>query len=357
MPPVMGSAAFIMAEFTGIPYSKILLCALIPALLYYLAVFVMVHLEARKIGILPSKGVDPELSMKKLIKKSYLFLPLVVLVIILANGYSPTYSVMFSLVSVVVISFFDRKTRLGIKKILNCLVVGAKGVLGVAMACSCAGIVVGVINYTGVGVRLSALLLTLSQNNLMLALVLTAVTALILGMGLPTTPSYIVVATLLVPAIIRMDVPVIAAHLFAFYFANISGITPPVALAAYTAASLSKSDPMKTGYQAFFLGIASYIVPFMFVFNPVLLLMGDNPMDMIQAVITSAIGVMFLAAAVEGYFVKDMPLFQRIPLIAGALMLIKPGLITDIIGLTLGLIIIAPLYLSGRKGKTERQTT
>lgn len=356
MPPVMGSAAFIMSEFTGIPYSKILLCALVPALLYYLAVFIMVHLEARKIGILPSKEENPELKMKRLLKKVYLFLPLVVLVIILANGYSPTYSVMFSLVSVIIISYFDKNTRLGLRKILNCFVSGAKGVLGVAMACSCAGIVVGVINYTGVGVRLSALLLDLSQNNLMLALVLTAVTALILGMGLPTTPSYIVVATLLVPAIIRMDVPVIAAHLFAFYFANISGITPPVALAAYTAASLSKADPMKTGYQAFFLGIASYIVPFMFVFNSELLLMGDHIGTTILAVISSGIGVAFLATAVEGFFVKNISILQRIPLIAGALMLIKPGWITDIIGLVLGLAVILPLYLLGRKNKMNKQT-
>jgi TRAP transporter 4TM/12TM fusion protein len=246
---------------------------------------------------------------------------------------------------------FDKKNRMGLRKILNCLVAGAKGCIGVAMACSCAGIGVGIINYTGVGVRLSALLLTLSQNNLMLALVITAITALILGMGLPTTPSYIVVATLLVPAIIRMGVPVIAAHLFAFYFANISGITPPVALAAYTAASLAESDPMKTGYQAFFLGIASYIVPFMFVYNPILLLIGDNPVEMLLAVGTSVIGVMFLATAVEGYFNRKMRVYERLFLIAGALMLIYPGAKSDIIGITIGLIIIVPLYLSHKRMK------
>jgi TRAP-type uncharacterized transport system fused permease subunit len=185
----------------------------------------------------------------------------------------------------------------------------------------------------------------------MLALVITAITALILGMGLPTTPSYIVVATLLVPALIRMGVPIIAAHLFAFYFANISGITPPVALAAYTAASLAESDPMKTGYQAFFLGIASYIVPFMFVYNPILLLIGDNPVEMLLAVGTSVIGVMFLATAVEGYFNRKMRVHERLFLVAGALMLIYPGAKSDILGITIGLLIIVPLYLSHRRMK------
>lgn len=355
MPPVMGAAAFIMSEFTGIPYSKIILAALLPALLYYLAVFVMVDLEARKIGIMPSGENDPNWAWKRILKRSYLFLPLVVLVALLIEGYSATYACLFSMIAVIFVSWFDKRTRLAPIKIVQCLIKGAKGTVGVALACACAGIVVGIINYTGIGTRLSSIVLSLSGDNLFAALVLTALAALVLGMGLPTTPSYIVVATLLVPALIRMGIPVIAAHLFAFYFANISGITPPVALAAYTAASLSGGNPMKTGYRAFFLGIASYIVPFMFVYNPALLMVNVTPLELLEIIPTSMIGVFFLGCASEGYFIQKLKIWQRVILLVGAILLIYPGLLTDLAGLSICLFVLGPIYLKNRRQKVTGQ--
>lgn len=358
MPPVMGSAAFIMSEFTGIPYSSILLSALLPAILFYLAVYTMVHLRAKKMGLEALKNSDETLTLKSLMKDIYMFLPLVILVIILVLGYSPTYSVLFGMATTLIILIFsDWKNKIKLKdtliKLLKCLVKGAQGAVSVALACACAGIVVGVINYTGVGAKLSTVLLSLSQNNVVLALILTAVAALVLGMGLPTTPAYIVVATLLVPAIIKMGLPVIAAHLFGFYFANISNITPPVALAAYTASSLAGSDPMKTGYQAFKLGIASYIVPFMFALSPVLLLIEGSAIEITLTIITSIIGVTLLGVSVEGFLYNKISFISRTILFIAAVMFLHPSVITDFIAIALGLAICFPMYIKNKKPKAN----
>lgn len=354
MPPVMGAAAFVMAEYTGLPYGKIILAAMIPGILYYLAVFVMVHFEAKKLGLKPAGESGEELTLKSLVKDCYLFIPLVVLVICLIMGYSATFAVLRALLAIFVVSLFKKETRLGFKRILNCLVSGAKGCINVALACACAGIVVGIVNYTGLGTRLSSLLSTVAGNSLLVALVLTAVAALILGMGLPTTPAYIIVATLLVRTIKGFGVSNMAAHLFAFYFANVSAITPPVALAAYTAAGLSGASPIKTGYRAFALGIASYIVPFLFVYNPVLLFEFESIWPLVQAIITSCIGICFLAIASEGYFYRKQRIWERILLGVAAICLVDSGTVTDLIGIVVLVVVALPQIIAEMKNKRKQ---
>ncbi len=355
MPPVMGAAAFVMAEYTGIPYGRIILAAAIPGVLYYLAVFVMVHFEAKRLGLLPDKNTDPTLTFKHLIKDIYLFIPLVILVIFLILGYSATYAVLRALLAIFIVSLFKKETRLGLRRILNCLVDGAKGCVTVALACACAGIVVGIVNYTGLGTRFSSLISSVAGNSLLLALVLTAIASLILGMGLPTTPAYIIVATLLVPTIRSFGVSVLAAHLFSFYFANVSAITPPVALAAYTAAGLSGASPIKTGYKAFALGIASYMVPFLFVYNPILLFEYSSVVVLIQAIFTSCLGIIFLGVAAEGFFYRSQRVIERILVGIGAICLIDPGAVTDLIGIAILLILIVPQIIHEiRRRKAEK---
>ena len=355
MPPVMGAAAFVMAEYTGIPYGQIILAALIPGILYYLAVFTMVHFEAKKLGLKPASEVDRALTIKNLMKDAYLFIPLVVLVVCLVMGFSATFSVLRALVAIFIVSLFKKETRLSPKRILNCLVQGAKGTVSVALACACAGIVVGIVNYTGLGTRFSSLLSVVAGNNLLLALILTAVAALILGMGLPTTPAYIIVATLLVRTIRSFGVSNIAAHLFAFYFANVSAITPPVALAAYTAAGLSNASPIKTGYRAFALGCASYIVPFLFVYNPVLLFQYDSVLVLLQAIVTSCVGIFLLAIAAEGFFYRKQRFWERILLIGAAVCLVDSGGATDFIGLAVMVVVVLPqIIVQMRNRKAQK---
>lgn len=353
MPPVMGAVAFIMAEYTGIPYVQILKAAIVPALLYYTAVFLMVHLEAERLGLEPiSTNALTKEEKSILIKGSYLFTPLVVLVGGLVLGYSATYSCLFSMVAVIIVSMFKKETRITPKKFVQCLINGAKGSVGVALACACSGIVVGIINYTGVGTRLSSALVALSGNNLILALILTAVSCLVLGMGLPSVPAYIVVATLLVPSLVKMGVSLMGAHLFAFYYSSIANITPPVALAAYTAAGLSGGSPMRTGYKAFMLGVAAYIVPFMFAINPALLLdTSVGILFIIQSVITAFIGIMCLSASVEGQFKGKLKVYERVFLLLSSLLMVYAGTITDIIGLALALVVAIPRIIREKKVK------
>lgn len=355
MPPVMGAVAFIMAEYTGIPYGKILVAALVPALLYYMAVFIMVHLEAKKLGLRPVAESNEELGFDRLIRSAYLFLPLVVLVVLLIKGYSATYACIYSLIAIVAVSMVKKETRIGPRAFILCLVKGAKGCTGVAMACACSGIVVGIVNYTGVGTRLSSALVQVSGNMLILGLIFTALSCLILGMGLPTTPSYIVVATLLVPTLIKMGITTLGAHLFAFYFANVANITPPVALAAYTAAGLSGASPMKTGYRAFKLGIAAYIVPFMFAMNSALLLdLSLGAVVIAQAVVTGFVGIFCLAAAAEGYMMRELQIWQRVLLVVAAILMVNTGTLTDIAGILVAGAILIPIWLGQKRNdKTE----
>lgn len=353
MPPVMGAAVFIMSEYTGIPYLQILKHALLPAILYYVSIFFMVHLEAVKTGIGCLAKDEIYVRPTDLWKRIYLFIPMIIIVVVLIKGYSPMFAVLISLASIIVVAAFRKATRMGIFKIAMALIDGVRSAIGVAMACAAAGIVVGVASYTGLGLRFTSFMLTVADNNLQIALLLTMVATIILGTGLPATPAYIIVASLMVPALVKLQVPLIAAHLFALYFANLANITPPVALAAYAAAGIADDDAFKTGIQAFKLGLAAYIVPFMFVFNTNLLLLGDNYLELIGAIITSLVGVFFLAAASENWLISKTSLIERAMLFGASVSLIYPGIYTDSLGFGLGGIVLLVQYIKSKKVNTE----
>jgi len=339
MPPVMGAAAFVIAEFTGIPYIAICKHALIPALLYYLALFMAIHFEASRTGLL---GVPKEERPKLkwvMITKGHLFIPLVVIVYFMLAGYTPMYACIYATLSVFLISLLRAETRMGLKKILGAMEYGAMNMLPVAAACACAGIVVGMINLTGLGLKFTSLVLVISGNSLAPALIFTMIAGIILGMGLPTTAAYIVQAALLIPALIKLGVPIIAAHLFVFYFACISAITPPVAMAVYAAAGISGSNIWKTGLVAMKIGATGFIVPFMFVYGSSLLLIGSFP-SLVTTIVSASIGVIALSAGLMGWFLKRTGYLERAMLISAAILLIKPGLYTDFVGLVLLAIVI-----------------
>ncbi len=342
MPPIMGAAAFVMAEFLGVAYLTVAAYALIPAMLYFLAVFLAVHFEAKRTGMRGLPRADLPRVGTVLKEQGHLFLPLVVIVGALIAGYSAPFSALCGIASVLVAAGLRRSTRhyLTPANILDGLVAGARNTISVALACGCAGIVIGVITLTGLGIDFTGLVLAASQNHLVLALVLTAVAGIILGMGMPTTPAYIVQVALLVPALVKLGIVLEAAHMFTFYFAILSAITPPVALAVYAANGLSNAGLWDTGLAALKLGATGYIVPFMFVFGPSLLMIGE-PVTIVTTAMSAVIGVVCLSAGLAGYLLAPLPFWQRIPLLAAAIVLIKPGLYTDAIGIGILVAVVA----------------
>ena len=346
MPPVMGAAAFIMAEFTGIAYNKIIIAAAIPALLYYFAVGTMVHLEASKLGL---KGLprDQLPKISRIMKKDgYMILPLVAIVFFLLAGYTPLksafYAIVFSIVIAVLVSLIKHNHSFGIKEFLGALESGAKSAVGVACACACAGMIVGVVTLTGLGLRIAELIVSIAGGSLILTLFFTMLASLILGMGLPTTAKYIVLATMAVPALIKLDVNIMAAHLFILYFGVIADITPPVALAAYAGAGIAGANSMKTGFQAVKLALAAFIVPYIFAMDPTLILVEEvvgttvkflPVFKAIPVAVSAMIGIVCLAGAVEGYLFDHCKVYERIPLAIAAFLLLKPGTVSDLIGL------------------------
>jgi TRAP transporter 4TM/12TM fusion protein len=335
MPPIMGAAAFLMAEMTNIPYPVIAVSAILPAVLYFTGIFLMIHFEARKLGLqgLPKEAI-PHFG-RLLFFKGYLFLPVIILVGLMTLGFTPAYAACFAILSAVIVSFFRKDTRFSPASFVDALGNGARNTIGVAMACAIAGIVVGIVSLTGLGQVLIALLLTVAHNSLFLALVLTMIACLILGMGIPTTANYVIMATITAPIVIRMGVPVLAAHMFVFYFGIVADITPPVALAAYAGAAIAKSNPIKTGITATRLAITAFIIPYIFVFSPSMLFIDTTPPEVIRIVITSCIGMFGLSIGLEGFMRRKVILPERLIAIAGGLLLIWPGLVSDLIGLVL----------------------
>lgn len=332
MPPIMGAGVFIMAELTGIPYQRIMMAGIVPAILYFLSVYFMVDFEAikQKLFGLPRHLLP---SRRKVMKQSYLFLPVVILFGLLLSGKSVVYAGFYAIIASWVISLVSKDTRMGLTKIFGALEAGAKGSIQLMAVCAAAGIIMGVIALTGVGLKVSALLLTIAGTSQLLALLFTMIVVIILGMGMPTTAAYAVAASVMAPGLIRMGVEPLLAHMFIFYFACLSAITPPVALAAYAGAGISGSDPMKTGFTSFRLGIASYIVPFMFFYAPEILLVGELS-DTILRTITAAIGVYALAASMQGWFFGPVNRFMRVMLFGAAISLIEPNILFDILGLS-----------------------
>ncbi len=334
MPPVMGAAAFVMSEFTGIPYITICLYALIPALLYYFALFMSIHFQAGMMGI---KGIPrEELPRLKdvMLSRGHMFIPLVLIVYMMMVGYTPMFACIYSTLAVVLLSFLRKQTRMSFRTMIKALEESAKNTLAVAAACACAGIVIGVINLTGVGLKFTSFVLFLSGESLIPALFMTMIAGVILGMGMPTTPAYIVQAALLIPALIKLGVMNVAAHMFVFYFSTISAITPPVAMAVYAAAGIGKAKLWPTGIWAMRIAAAGFVVPFMFVYGTSLLFIG-TAFEIVTSVISASFGVVALAASMMGFFVKELKPWERFVLLGAALMLIKPGLYTDAVGYVL----------------------
>ncbi|MCP5156668.1 MAG: TRAP transporter permease [Ectothiorhodospiraceae bacterium] len=344
MPPIMGAAAFVMAEFLGVSYLSVAAFAVLPALLYYVAVFVAVHFEARRAGLVGLPRADLPRMKDVLTTRGHLFLPLAVIMGVLLSGKSASFAALCGIASVVPTTWLRASTRrtFTLRAIVEACESGARNTVVVALACACAGIVIGTITLTGLGLSFTGVVLALSQNSLILALVLTMLAGILLGMGLPTTPAYIVQVALLVPALVKLGVQVEAAHLFALYFAVLSAITPPVALAVYAANGISNGTLMQTSWAAVKLGLTGYIIPFMFVYSPALLLIGE-PMPVLMAAITATIGVVCLAGGLHEFFLLGPARgWQRVVLVAAALVLIKPGLLTDLLGLGLvGLVLVA----------------
>lgn len=350
MPPVMGAAAFVMAEYTGISYVKICIHAAIPALLYYFALFMAIHFEANRTGLLGVPKEERPILRSVMLTKGHLFVPLAVIVYFMIAGYTPMYACIYATLSVFVVALLRAETRMGPKKILKALEFGAKNMLPVAAACACAGVIIGVINLTGLGLKFTSLVLSIAGNSLIPALIFTMFAGIVLGMGLPTTAAYIVQAALLIPALIKLGVPTIAAHMFVFYFAIISAITPPVAMAVYAAAGIAGSNLWRTGLEAMRIGATGFIIPFMFVYGPSLLMIGSTT-TIVTTIISSCIGVVALSAGLMGWFLKKATWLERLLLVAGALLLIKPGLYTDAIGLVLLVIVILMQKYWHRSGR------
>lgn len=349
MPPVMGAAAFIMAEILNVPYATIMLSAIIPALLYYLACYVGVHLEAVKTGL---KGVPREQlprAKEVLRERGHLALPLAVIIYFLVAGYTPTFSAVTGIAATILASMMRKSTRMSWRGLLAALDAGAKGAVTVAIACGVVGFIVGVTSLTSFGIKLGDIIIGMAGGNLMLTLVLSAITCIILGMGMPTTAVYIVAATMAAPALIKIGVLPVAAHMFAFYFGNISNITPPVALAAFTGAGIAGANPNQVGWTAVRLGIAAFIVPFMFVYAPELLMQKGTPLEIIWAAVTAIIGVVALGASGARYFITHTTRPEQVLLLIGAICLIKPGLVTDIVGF--GCLILVFLLQKHRSGR------
>lgn len=347
MPPVMGAAAFLMAEFVGLPYIDIVAAAVIPAMLYFAGLWLGVHLEAKRTNL---KGIPREQLPKAWVlfkERGHLAIPLVVIVYLLVSGFTPMRAALVAIVLSIVASFLRKNTRMKPIEIIRGLENGARNVLGVVIACAAAGIIIGVVTKTGVGLKLASGLLALSGGLLLPTMFFTMITSLILGMGVPTTANYVITSTIAAPALIQMHVPVLAAHMFVFYFGIIADVTPPVALAAYAASGISGGKPLMTGVNASKLAIAAFIIPYIFVLNPEILMIDSTPAGMIITTITAILGMVGISSAMIGYLAGRSNVIERIVQFAAGLLMIIPGVETDIPGL----IILIAIIIWQRKNK------
>ncbi len=351
MPPIMGAAAFLMADYIGVPYSNIVVRAILPAVLYFAGVFITVHLEAKKEGL---RGIPKEDRPKlvPLLKQIYLLLPLVLLIYLVGTSKnSIQYAAAISIIAAIVVSLFNKGSRITPKRFFEALAAGGQGMITVAAACGVAGIIAGTITMTGLANIMINGIVALAGNQVIIALVLTMLCCIVLGMGVPTTANYCIMAATCAPILTRMGVPTIAAHFFVFYFGIVADLTPPVALAAYAGAAIGQANPMKTAFTATKLAIGAFIVPYMFALNPKMLMIDATAFEIIQISITSLIGIFAVSASLEGYLLDKMSWYQRLISLAGGLLLIDAGLYTDIGGISLVAIILILQFFSGRKRK------
>ena len=381
MPPVMGAAAFLMAESVGVSYTEVAKAAVIPAILYFAGIWIIVELEARKYGLRGLSKDEMPVLKRILVERGYLIIPLGVIIGYLCAGYTPIYAALIGIAAAagcgmvrrihaaMVLKKFAgheqdqsiaehpeeearsvggaiKKTFFDIVKSLNS---GARNVVGVAIACGMAGIIVGMITLTGLGLKMGNGLIEIAGGSQMLTLVLTMCASIVLGMGVPTTANYLITSTIMAPAVIAVmgwnpanAYMVLTAHMFTFYFGIVADITPPVALAAMAGSAIAKSKPMRTGFNAVKIAIAAFLIPYMFVYNPQMLMIDAHWYDILQIAVTAVIGMFGVGAAVEGYFSRHAHLLQRLLFLVGGLLLIKPGMLTDVIGI--GIVVLAVLW-------------
>ena len=353
MPPVMGAAAFLMAEFVGVPYIEVVKAAVIPALLYYIGVWIGVHYEAKKFGLKGTPRDQLPKFGKLFMEKGHLILPLAIIVYLLVSGYTPMRAALWAIGLTLICSCLRKSTRISFGDVVKGLIEGSKGVLGVLIACATAGVIIGVVTKTGVGLKLATALLDLAGGHLLPAMFFTMITSLILGMGVPTTANYVITSTIAAPALVQMDVPVLAAHMFAFYFGIVADVTPPVALAAYAGAGISGADPMKTGFAAAKLAIAAFIVPDIFVLAPELLMIDATPFTITFACATAIIGMWGVSVAMIGFCQSKLSFLQRLLFFVGGLNMIIPGAVTDAIGVAILAVAFFWQRMNKNKGPIE----
>ena len=349
MPPIMGAAAFLMADYIGVPYSNIALRAILPAVLYFAGVFITVHLEAKKEGL---RGLTKEELPRflPLLKKVYLLIPLVLLVYLVSiTQRSIQYAAAIAIIAAIVVSFFNKENRITPKLIWEALSSGGQGMIAVAAACAVAGMIAGTITMTGLANMMINGIVTIAGNQVIIALFLTMLCCIILGMGVPTTANYCIMAATCAPILVRMGVPPIAAHFFVFYFGIVADLTPPVALAAYAGAAIAQANPMKTAITATKLAIGAFIVPYVFAMNPALLFIDTTAIDVVTITITSLIGIYSVSASLEGYFLRNMFWYERLACLIGGLLLIYPGWVTDAIGISLVAVVLVFQILTKKK--------
>ena len=369
MPPIMGAAAFLMAENLGLPYSNIVVRAILPAILYFVGVFIAVHLEAKKEGL---RGLRKEELPRffPLLKQSYLLIPLVLLVYLVGTGArSIQYAAAIAIIAVILVGLFNKFLKIRFKitsrnlkkiavttgnEIWQALAAGGQGMITVAAACGIAGVIAGTITMTGLAHDILNAIVALSGNQVIIALFLTMLCCIVLGMGVPTTANYCIMAATCAPILIRMNVEPIAAHFFVFYFGIVADLTPPVALAAYAGAAIAQGNPMKTAFTATKLAIGAFIIPYIFALNPAMLFIETSVWEVILICITSLVGMYAVSASLQGYFLRKMPWYQRIICACGGLLLIYPGLVTDIVGLLLVAIIVAIQFIVGKNAKHQK---
>ena len=355
MPPIMGAAAFVMAEFLAVSYAQVVIWAIIPAILYYLACFAAVHFEAKRRGLVGLPRSELPRLGHVLAERGHLFFPVLILLYVLYSGYTAPMAALVATLACFPVALLRSSTRacVTLPNITTAMADGARNALPVALACACAGIVIAVVTLSGLGIVFTQFVVHLAQDTLVAALLLTMAAGIVLGMGMPTTPAYIMMTALLVPALIKLGVVVPAAHMFAFYFAILSAITPPVALAVFAAAGLAKANLWASGWAAMKIGAAGFIVPFMFVYEPALLMIGDWQ-TIAWSCVTASCGIVLFAGGLHGYFLTRASLWQRVLLIVGGLLLVKPGLETDIAGAVLtGIVVAAQLAERRRTAPSE----
>ncbi|GIN22402.1 MAG TPA: C4-dicarboxylate ABC transporter [Bacillus bacterium] len=333
MPPIMGAAAFIMMEYLGVPYSTIMLSAMIPAVLYFTGIFIGTHFEAKRLKIFGLPKSQLPVFKDLMLKNGFMLLPVVIMIGTILSGFTPQRAALLGIGAVFIVSLVRKDTRLSIRKIFEVLEQGARVALPVIAAVATAGIIAGVVSMTGLGAKFASGIIALSSGHLILALFFTMVACIILGMGLPTTANYVVTATVAAPALINeFGLAPIAVHMFVFYFGIVADITPPVCLAAYAGAGIARANPFKTGVIAVKLAIAAFIVPYIFIYNPILVLVDVTPLALVFAIVTSLIGMAGISSAVVGFYARNSFMWERLALFAGGLMMIFPETISDFVG-------------------------